>query len=150
MEPIESCLKKMVERSLEQEQEQDIPVIREPPDLTFDFQREHIIQDRQSMFLQLCESHPAHIPIILRTEKDAAELSKTRFVCPEDMTIGAFQLQCRKHLSEVVPCESLFFFTQSNTVPIQTSSLADVWQRHRSQEDSFLYLTLMHENTFGK
>ena len=119
----------------------------------FEFRQRTTLSKRRRMFQRIAESYTDRVPVIVRMGKGAMTLLKTQYLCPADMTAGAFIAEIRRHMSRTTPISaattSLFLFTENSRAPPCTMSMERLWTVHRNKDDYFLYLVVMEENTFG-
>ena len=109
-----------------------------------------VFAERKNESERIKFKYPDRIPIIC--EKSAKndnllpDLDKTKYLVPNNLTIGQFIYVIRKRL-KLDPSEALYLFasghimTCSNTVGIAYDNYKDV--------DGFLYLKYSKESTFG-
>ena len=74
------------------------------------------------------------------------EAKKRKYLVPLDLTVGQFVYMLRKRFS--MPATQALFVYIENTLPPTADLMGVLDARHRD-EDGFLYLTYMLENTFG-
>lgn len=93
--------------------------------------------------------YPDRVPVIV--EKGAkAELvcTKRKFLVPQEITIGAFMHEIRKHLVGAEGEEKAIFLFVGEQIPPAASLMSELYERYQD-EDGFIYLTYTTENTFG-
>jgi len=73
-------------------------------------------------------------------------ISKTKYLVPEDMTMGQFLYIVRKRIK--LPPEQAVFVFVDGRLPQTSATLADLYRKHKDT-DGFLYATYSGENTFG-
>ena len=95
--------------------------------------------------------------VVFPATKSTPSISAHKFLVPEDLTVGQFLHLLRLRIT-LKPEQAIFIFA---THPTSTSSvdtnvllpvsdlMKQVYQRHRSHDDDFLYLIYDIENTFG-
>lgn len=92
--------------------------------------------------------HPSKIPIIIYTKnKQAPLLKKCKFLVNTDITIAELLHTIRKYM-ELKQNESIFLFTENNTIPPSSFTVQSLYKEHKN-EDGFMYLEYSVENTFG-
>jgi len=88
------------------------------------------------------------------------------FKVPEDITMGAFSFEIRKHMPELDSTKAIYLFI-NNTLPSQSmftttaicyyweisllflgTLMSDIYSRYK-EEDGFVYVTFSGENAFG-
>ena len=91
---------------------------------------------------------PDRIPVIVdQGEKKDPNISKHQFLCPLNDSIGTLFCFIRQHV-QILPEESLFFFTNRRTLISGSSLVAEIYEQHKSK-DKFLYIFYTRENVFG-
>ena len=97
---------------------------------------------------KLLEKYPNRIPILVATTQQIT-LTKNKFLCPRDSTIGYFQCVLRKYITNLRPEEAIFiYFGSSNAIMTTTTRMSQVYAGHCGQ-DQFLHAFVTIENTFG-
>lgn len=87
------------------------------------------------------------IPIIIRTKDNSNfQLEKLKYIVPKDITIQQFHCILNKYIKNNKK-QSIVLFV-NNTLPINTESVGNLYNEHKDN-DGFLYITLIKENTFG-
>lgn len=79
-------------------------------------------------------------------KSDAPEIDKKKYLVPNDITVGKFVFEIRKHMT-LAPEKAIFLFV-NNTLPPTGELVATIYEKHKD-EDGFLYFTYSGENTFG-
>lgn len=94
------------------------------------------------------KKYPERIPVIVeKMEKsEIAEIDKSKYLVPQDLTIGQFIFVLRKRL-QIPPDKAIFIFIHSS-IPCATSSLGQVYKENKDP-DGFLYVEYSGESTFG-
>ena len=87
---------------------------------------------------KLLDKYPDRIPILVATTQQI-ELTKNKFLCPRDSTIGHFQCVLRKHITNLRPEEAIFiYFGSSNAMMAAATRISQVYAEHCGQ-DHFLH-----------
>lgn len=96
------------------------------------------------------QKYPDRIPIII--EKDPSsqirEIDKTKFLVPNDLTVGHLLFIIRKRL-ELSKEASLFMLVNGKTSVTGEIGLQEVYQKHKDPEDGYLYIVYTSELTWG-
>tara|TARA_B100002051_G_C16549746_1_gene541944 strand:+ start:527 stop:814 length:288 start_codon:yes stop_codon:yes gene_type:complete len=89
------------------------------------------------------------LPIIVRkrTNDKLNDLTRNRFLVPQNMTFFQFLCVLRRKL-ELDSAHAIFVFTSNNRLISTTSLVLDVHARE-AETDGILYLTYASENAFG-
>lgn len=69
-----------------------------------------------------------------------------KFLVPSEMKFGLFGLEVRQRLRAT---ETLFLMTRSGSLPPTSMSMGQIAEKHRDDDDHFLYIVAMTENVFG-
>ena len=113
------------------------------------FKKTYDINKRKTEALRIREKYGQKIPIIVT--KDAkctlGEISKSKYLVPEDITLGQFSLIIRKRI-ELRESDALFFFINGTTIPPISNTMVSIYTDYKD-EDGFLYMTYCGENVFG-
>jgi len=109
-----------------------------------------------SYYERLCESrrimnkYPDKIPIICErsniTSNDCPYIDKTKYLTPNDLTLGQFLYIIRKRM-KLSPEKALFLSTNNNILN-STQMLNYIYENYKD-DDGFLYITYSFENIFG-
>ena len=106
------------------------------------------LQKRQYNTRTLQVRYPSRVPIIIYTKNNNIPITeKSKFLVENKVTIAEFMHVLRKYI-KLEKQESIFLFTESNTIPASSSILSNIHREHKN-EDGFLYLEYNIENTFG-
>jgi GABA(A) receptor-associated protein len=105
--------------------------------------------ERVTESAHILEKHPDRVPIIVEKKEktELAELDKTKYLVPRDMTVGQFAYVIRKRI-KLKSDKALFVFVDNSTLPPTSALISDVYRQHK-YKDGFLYMTYAGENTFG-
>lgn len=126
----------------------------EPHDPIFQFKNDVKARRRRQLCDKIRGQYPSRVPVIVALQKRRSclfRLSKEKYLVPDDMTMGAFIHETRKHIEgEFRPSTSLFAFVGSGVLPPMSYTVNAMWEKHRDVEDGFLYITLTEENVFGE
>eukprot|EP01130_Rhizamoeba_saxonica_P001554 TRINITY_DN113_c0_g1_i1.p1 TRINITY_DN113_c0_g1~~TRINITY_DN113_c0_g1_i1.p1 ORF type:complete len:120 (-),score=26.26 TRINITY_DN113_c0_g1_i1:34-393(-) len=113
------------------------------------FKQEHTLEKRMEVSARIRSKYADRIPVIVEraANSDAPLIDKKKFLVPEDITIGTFSYEIRKHMHELNPEKAIFLFVD-DVLPSQAALVCQIYEKHRD-EDGFLYITYSGENTFG-
>ena len=112
-------------------------------------------KESKSLVTRIREAHditskyPSRVPIIVekaRQAKDIPDIDKTKFLCPDSLTLGQFIYIIRRRL--ILPPEKALFVFINNILPVQSQFMKEIYSHHRDM-DGFLYITYTGESTFG-
>ena len=115
----------------------------------FKFKQENSLQDRLHESQRITAKYADRIPIICEKNsrsKNTPPIDKTKYLVPNDLTIGQFVYVIRKRM-QLAPEKAIFIFI-GNNIPPSSQRLIDTYYFHRD-EDGFLYISYSCENTFG-
>lgn len=106
------------------------------------------LEKRKKEVNLLMMRHPTKIPVIVYTKnKQAPLLKKCKFLVNTDITVAEFMHIMRKYM-ELKHYESVFLFTEKNTIPPSSYTVQALYKEHKN-EDGFIYLEYSVESTFG-
>jgi hypothetical protein len=91
------------------------------------------------------EKYPDRIPVVV-TAKNIT-ISKTKFLVPNDCTMGYLIVVLRKYTG-LGPEESMITFV-GNLIPRVTETLGDIYSKHADPKDYCLHVVVTKENVFG-
>ncbi len=99
---------------------------------------------------EIMKRYPNKIPVIVEKARQAVDIptiDRSKFLCPDDLTLGQFIYVIRKRMT-IPPEKALFVFVQ-NTMPMSSQFMRELYYSHKDV-DGFLYMTYAGENTFGE
>ena len=113
-----------------------------------DFKKKYSLKHRKSEAKRILAKYPDRIPIIVNIPKNSGlpELDKKKYLIPGNMTLGQFMYVLRKRIS-LRPETALFLYVGNTLAP--TSEMVSQIYENNKDEDSFLYLSVLSESTFG-
>lgn len=115
-----------------------------------EFKINHPFEKRIEVCSKILLKYPDRIPTIVEKANKSTDniiLRKKKFIVPRDITMGKFIVELRKHMSDLLPEESIFLFIQDALIPT-TQNFDQIYNKYKD-EDGFLYIILAGENTFG-
>ena len=111
------------------------------------FKNANSFEKRKKESDRILAKYPNRIPIICeRITDNVPKIDRTKYLCPDDLTVSSFMFVIRKRL-KLEPEKALYFFINSKILPC-TKLLADVYEKEKN-EDGFLYINYAGESTFG-
>ena len=113
------------------------------------YKKNNSLEKRKAESDNILKKYPSRIPVIVEKSKsckDMLEIDKTKYLVPDDLTMGQFIFVIRKRL-KITPEKALFIFI--NNKLIASHSLMSQVYNDEKQEDNFLYVNYSSENTFG-
>jgi GABA(A) receptor-associated protein len=112
------------------------------------FKKEHTFEKRNELFATMKKRYPNRIPIIVEViQNSTMKLSRKKFLTPDDISVGAFLTEIRKH-SSLRPDEAMFLFCENNVLVPAGNTMGQIYEKYKD-EDGFLYIAVALENTFG-
>jgi GABA(A) receptor-associated protein len=113
------------------------------------FRGKHGFKQRRDEADRVCAKYPDRVPIICEVSsqfKDQFNLDKSKYLVPNDLTVGQFIHVIRKRI-KMDASQSLFMFI-NNSLPNTSSLISEIYREH-ADEDRFLYILISLESTFG-
>ena len=113
------------------------------------YKKKNPLEKRKQESESILKKYPSRIPVIVEKSnkcKDINEIDKTKYLVPDDLTMGQFLFVIRKRL-KMTPEKALFVFI--NNKLIATHALMSQVYKDEKEEDNFLYIQYSSENTFG-
>lgn len=112
-------------------------------------------ESRKSTANELMIMYPQAIPVVLNKTPQISMLSsqfmpfklKTKYMAQRDITVGRFMIEMRKDM-HLDPCKSMFLFS-NNMLLVTSSTMEEVYNRHKNAEDDILYIDCYEESVFG-
>ena len=116
-------------------------------------------ETRRKMANKALEQHPEKRPLIVDRHATADPSSlpaprNVKFLVPETLSIASFMRVLRRQLKTdddddvLLPQQALYMYTEGGSLCMSSSSISTLYEQHRN-EDGFLYLSYLSENTFG-
>lgn len=106
--------------------------------------------ERKTESDRIKEKYPDRIPIIceksVRNGGSLPDLDKTKYLVPNDLTIGQFMYVIRKRL-KLDASEALYLFADGHIMTC-SNTFSTAYDNYRDV-DGFLYLKYSKESTFG-
>ncbi|XP_069036714.1 microtubule-associated proteins 1A/1B light chain 3C [Lepisosteus oculatus] len=93
---------------------------------------------------------PNKLPVIVERyarEKTLPLLDKTKFLVPQEMTMGQFVTLLRNRI-ELQASQAFYLLVAGRTLASLSVTMAEVYACHRDP-DGFLYITYASQETFG-
>lgn len=111
------------------------------------------LEVRKKMSATIMEKYTDRLPIIVTpgTKKDP-QINKSKFLVPNDITIGKLLIEIRKHITTIDQHHAIFLFCKtpsgSEIMCNSASLITNIYSKYR-HDDGFLYFLFTKENTFG-
>ncbi len=121
-----------------------------PSKTSYEFKMQHPFDKRQVESERIRQKYSDKIPIVIEKSDsaDVPELDKTKYLVPEDLTIGQFMFTIRKRI-KLDSSESIFFFINNEYIPAANETFSDLYNK-KKDADGFLYITYSKMEAFGK
>ena len=111
------------------------------------FKSKYSFDKRSSDAQKILIQYPSRIPIICeRVTTKVPQLDRTKYLCPDDLSLGNFMYVIRKRM-KMAPEEAMYLFVNGRILPV-SKILGEIYEKHRD-EDGFLYINYDSEATFG-
>ena len=107
-------------------------------------------EKRKTESAHIIAKHSDRKPIIAYTDDQnfVDKMEKYKYLVPEDTTIAQFMSVLRKKL-DLKKEEAMFLYVKSGQVIIPTANAIGSVYTEFANEDGFLYIKFVGENTFG-
>ena len=112
------------------------------------FKGKYPFEKRKAEAERVLAKYPDRIPVIVEQSSGnkLPTIDKTKFLVPNDLTIGQFVYVIRKRI-KLSPEKAIFLMIDSK-LPATSALLSQVYQENKDK-DGFLYTTYSGENVFG-
>jgi len=114
------------------------------------FRDKHSFEERKKEAEVILAKYPCRIPVIVeraQQESNLPEISKYKYLVPNDMTVSNLLFVLRKKM-KLESSKALFLFVNGNTMVPTSGILSEIYQKH-ADLDSYLYISYCSENVFG-
>lgn len=120
------------------------------------FKQTSSLEKRKEVSARILDKYPDRVPVLVEKgdlrRKDIPELTKKKYIVPVGMTVGAFVHEIRKNLISGKPNltahQAIFLHVAKGTIPPNNMMMGNLYLTHHD-EDGFLYVSYVGENTFG-
>lgn len=112
------------------------------------FKETHSPRRRKRESANIRTKNPDHIPIVVepRSPREPS-IPKTKYLIPKTLTMAQLQYVVRKNLS-MKPEQAIFLICRGRSMP-STTTMVELYDQYRDEEDDFVYFTYTLENVFG-
>ncbi|EGD84288.1 hypothetical protein H112_07980 [Trichophyton rubrum D6] len=112
------------------------------------FKKNHSFERRKREASLTLQHQPDHIPLVCEKEEnsDIVDVDCCRILAPKELLVGQLLHVLRNRLR--LPPEKALFILINDQLPSNSSLLSTVYDTDKD-EDGFLYIKFMGENTFG-
>lgn len=115
------------------------------------FKNNYSLEKRIQESSKIMGKYPDRVPIICEKNQaqknDIPEIDKTKFLVPQDLSVGQFVYVIRRRL-KLPPEKALFLFVGKRTIAPTTEIIGNLYEKYKD-EDGFLYTLYSGENAFG-
>lgn len=104
------------------------------------------VEKRKAVTNKIIEDFPKSRPLIVYplTARDP-KIEKNKYVVPINICMSEFICKVKKYINTR---DSLFFFINKKMIDC-VSTVGEIYNKYKSEEDGFLYITYTRENAFG-
>jgi GABA(A) receptor-associated protein len=114
------------------------------------FKEKCTIEQRINESARIKAKYPERVPVIVERAdgcKNIEEITKHKYLVPNDLTIGQLAYVIRKKIPKLESHIGMFMFV-NNEMPCNGDMIEIIYNKH-VDEDGFLYVEYSGENTFG-
>lgn len=115
-----------------------------------EFKKKNSFENRLEQATNIMNKFPTRLPIIVEIhptcKKVLPPLDKSKYLVPQELTVGQFVYVIRKRLK--LNAERAIFIFFNNQLPPTSELLSSIYENLKDK-DSFLYAFISSENTFG-
>jgi GABA(A) receptor-associated protein len=114
------------------------------------FQDKYPVDKRKEQSQSIRSKYPDKLPIIIEKLKNISspieDISKTKFLIPDDLVVSQLMCIIRKYL-QLTSSDSIYLFS-NDTLLSPSETLYTTYGKYKD-DDGFLYIYYTSENTFG-
>ena len=112
------------------------------------FKKENSFEKRKNEAHRIRAKYPNRIPVIVERapKSDIPNIEKTKYLVPDDLTIGQFVYVIRKRI-KMTPDKAMFVFV-NNMLPPTAATMSSIYDEYKD-DDHFVYFFYAGENSFG-
>jgi GABA(A) receptor-associated protein len=114
------------------------------------FKIQKSFQERLNESKRITNKYQDRVPVIceksINKSADLPNLDKTKYLVPNDLTVGQFMYVIRSRLK--LPANKSLFLIVNGVFPSSAMIMKDIYREHKDH-DGFLYIKYCQENTFG-
>lgn len=104
-------------------------------------------EQRLEQSKSIMDKYPTRVPVICeRLTKKIQQLDRTKYLCPDDLSMGNFMYVIRKRMN-LDSSKAIYLFINNKIVPV-SQTLGVIYDKFHD-EDGFLYIKYDSETTFG-
>lgn len=104
---------------------------------------------------RILAKYPAHVPVIVDIDSSLGKINKTKFLVPYDVSASHLicsirkQIKFNKNDAMMIFCDNIILCPTLIIGKFYEDYLEKKKQEKKFDNDKFLYLTVVNENTFG-
>lgn len=111
------------------------------------------LEVRRKISAEITSKYPGRLPtIVVPATKNDPQINKHKFLVPDDIPMGKFLAELRKHIAKIDQHQAIFLFCKTpagNEIMCNSASNMSVIYSKYAHEDGFLYFVYTKESTFG-
>ena len=115
------------------------------------YKEQYSLEERKLESSEVIDKYPKRVPVIIEKYKECSNtipnITKKKFLVPNDITIGQFTYIIRKRI-KLEAEHAIFLFVGKNNIPPSSKLISEIYTNYKD-EDGFLYMVYSGENTFG-
>ncbi|XP_026878527.1 microtubule-associated proteins 1A/1B light chain 3C [Electrophorus electricus] len=114
------------------------------------FKQRKCLATRKDEVCTIRSKFPNKLPVIVERyvqEKQLPLLDKTKFLVPQELTMGQFLCLLRSKIA-LEATQALYLLISGKNMCSMTASMAEVYAQHRDA-DGFLYMSYASQDMFG-
>ena len=108
------------------------------------------VNKRRAESSKIKDKYIDRVPIICEKDPKSklADIDKTKYLVPNDLTVSQFAFIIRKRLT-LDKNSALFLLVNGKNSITGDSSLSEIYETHKDSEDGFLYISYTGELIWG-
>ena len=111
---------------------------------------QHSLARRKEISANLRREYPDRVPLYIPDIDGGIglDMAKKKILVPINFTVAQFMAELRRSTPSLRSQDGMTPFINKTVIPTATSLFYELYDKYK-QDDGFLYMTLVRDNTFG-
>lgn len=115
-----------------------------------DYKKRFDLESRKKVCQDFLSKYPDRIPVIVLPHKpNSMVITKYKYLIPKDTILGNAVGTIRRNINTIESKHSIIIMCEDGTMPKMTSTMSEIYDKHKDKEDGLLYIIVTLETTFG-